>query len=483
MTEKIGWRRGWIAALAELLALGPVVGEAGGAAVAARTGRPAGRGAVRPESRRVRIRRRLRWRRAGGQVLMAMYRSIRTLAGLLAFSLVASAVGGSASAAPLPTRAKYLPAGQTGPRSAVPWKQVGPDWVLSMYWPGKPADSTLPGPPRSAAPVLYLFNPAGGRYQIHRFPTVDDSPSVADWSGDGTRALVGAGFGSAEQVVLKTGKVSQVKLPKQVFPLSYTGGAGKGVLTFQIVGKKVQTVQFARYDLNGRLGKVLISGADGISAVYNGSGTQLAVNAPHGIWLVSNDGGIIRKLPVAGATSCIPARWWNESTILVSCQATAKSRGRLWLLPAAGGKARALTPQRGRHSIDLGDFDAWPLRGTTYLQGVVQSSGLNNPGPDRILHQPAGRHVTTVTVHHMPKNDSIFATHRSRLLVLAANDCNDYASLLWFNPATGQERPLITGKPGVAGAEGVAPFGGVRKADSIEEVFCNKSVTKQLTRP
>ena len=44
MTEKIGWRRGWIAAPAELLTLGPVVAEAGGAAVAARTGRPAGRG-------------------------------------------------------------------------------------------------------------------------------------------------------------------------------------------------------------------------------------------------------------------------------------------------------------------------------------------------------------------------------------------------------------------------------------------------------
>ena len=416
---------------------------------------------------------------------MATYRSIRTLAGLAAFSLVASAVGGSASAAPLPSRPAYLHAGQTGPRSAVPWKQVGPDWALSMYWPGKPADSTLPGPPRSAKPVLYLFNPAGGRYQIHRFPVTDEPPSVADWSGDGTRALLrtDSGFGTADQVVLKTGKVSQVKLPNQVFPLSYTGGTGKGVLTFQIVGTKVQTVQFARYDLDGRLSKVLVSGADGIAAVYNGSGTQLAVNAPRGIWLVSNNGGIIRKLPVAGATACIPARWWNESTILVSCQATAKSRSRLWLLPTNGSKARALTPQRGSHSIDLGDFDAWPLRGTTYLQGAVQSSGLNNPGPDRILHQPAGRPVTILPVPHMPKDDSIFATHRSRLLVLAANQCNDYASLLWFNPATGQEQPLITGKPGVAGTEGVAPFGGVRKAAHIEDVFCNKSVTKQLTRP
>jgi hypothetical protein len=41
MTEKIGFRRGWTA-LTGLLALGPVVGKAGGATVATRTGRPAG---------------------------------------------------------------------------------------------------------------------------------------------------------------------------------------------------------------------------------------------------------------------------------------------------------------------------------------------------------------------------------------------------------------------------------------------------------
>lgn len=413
---------------------------------------------------------------------MTMYRSIRTLAGLLAFSLVASAAGGTASAAPLPSRAAYLHAGQTGPRSVVPWKQVGPGWVLSIDWPGRTDDS---GKPIDAVPVLYLFNPAGGRYRIQQFPKTDEPPGVDDWSGDGTRALVTDGFGPAEQVVLKTGKISQVKLPKQAFALSYTNPTGQGVLAFRLVGKKSQTIQIARYGLDGRLGKVLVSDSDGISAVYNGPGTQLAVNAPHGIWLVNNNGGIIRKLWVAGSSGrCQPGRWWNASTVLVSCQATAKSPSRLWLLPTDGSKARALTPQLGRHSIDLGDLDAWSVRGTIYRAGLTQSSGKANPGPERIFDQPAGRPVTTLTVPHMPKDVTISDTRNSSLLVLASNLCLDRASLLWFNPATGKELTLIKGEPKRAGAEGAAPFGGVRKASSIEDVACGSpSVAKQLTRP
>ncbi|HET7014628.1 MAG TPA: hypothetical protein VFI65_12005 [Streptosporangiaceae bacterium] len=400
------------------------------------------------------------------------FRSIGALAGLLALSLAAGASGGTASAIAAPSRAAYLRGGQTGPRSAVPWKQVGPGWVLSVYWSGK-ADSFAK--PKPAVPVLYLFDPAGGRYRIRRFQATSNPPFVIDWSGDKTRALLSTGFGNAEQIVLATGQISQIKLPKQVFADSYTRPTGQGVLTWQILGNKVR---LARYGLDGQLGKVLTSDADGISSVYNGSGTELAVNAPHGIWLVSNGDGIIRKLPVAGSSGpCMPGRWWNATTILASCQATKKSRSRLWLIPADGGKPRALTTQRGKHSIDLGDIDAWPLRGTMYLQGTAHSD------LDRIFHQPTGRPITAVPVPHMPKDDFIFATHRSRLLVLASDLCSDHTSLLWFNPATGQEQPLINTKPNLSGARGAVPFGGRRFADFLEAVACSDSVTKQLVRP
>jgi TolB protein len=345
--------------------------------------------------------------------------------------------------------------------------------VLSVYWPGQADDFAKP---TAAVPVLYLFDPAGGRYQIRRFPATSNPPFVLDWSGDKTRALLSTGFGNTEQLVLATGKVSQIKLPEQAFADSFTRPTGQGVLTWQIMGNN--KVQFARYDLDGRLGKVLTSDADGLGAVYNGSGTELAVTASHGIWLVSNGGGITAKLGVPGSgAGCTPGRWWDKTTVLASCQATKKSHSRLWLVPQDGSKPRPLTAQRGQHSIDLGDLDAWPLRGTTYLQGLARS------GQGRIFQQPAGRPVTTVPVPHAPRDDFIFATHRSRLLILASDLRSEHTTLLWLNPATGQEQPLISTKPKLTGVRGAVPFGGRRFADFLEFVTGGGSVTRQLVRP
>jgi hypothetical protein len=55
-----------------------------------------------------------------------------------------------------------LHAGQTGPRSAVPWARVGPGWVLGQYWPGRFGGTAKPV---AAAVTLYLIDPAGGRYR------------------------------------------------------------------------------------------------------------------------------------------------------------------------------------------------------------------------------------------------------------------------------------------------------------------------------
>src|SRR6266436_2227985 len=120
------------------------------------------------------------------------FRSISTLAGLLALSLAANAADTASAVAP-GGRTAQLHAGQTGPRSAVPWKQVGPGWVLSVYWPGK---ADIFRKPAAAVPVLYLFNPAGGRYVIRRWPATKNPPFVMDWSGDMARALLGTSTAS-----------------------------------------------------------------------------------------------------------------------------------------------------------------------------------------------------------------------------------------------------------------------------------------------
>jgi hypothetical protein len=90
---------------------------------------------------------------------------ISTAAGLLALSLAASAVG-TASAT-----------GQTGSRSDVPRRQVGPGWALAMDWPG---NFGFPGKPIPTVPRLVLFNPAGVRYQLRWWPKTKNPPSLID---------------------------------------------------------------------------------------------------------------------------------------------------------------------------------------------------------------------------------------------------------------------------------------------------------------
>lgn len=116
----------------------------------------------------------------------------------------AATTGGQAAAS-----ARSLGAGQVGPRSAVPWRKVGPGWVLAEYWPGR---YVWDAKPRAAAATLYLIDPAGGRYRLYRWPVSKNPPFLVGWSGDKTRALVSTS-GPLEQVVLAMGKVRRFAWP------------------------------------------------------------------------------------------------------------------------------------------------------------------------------------------------------------------------------------------------------------------------------
>jgi hypothetical protein len=149
--------------------------------------------------------------------------------------------------------------------------------------------------------------------------------------------------------------------------------------------------------------------------------------------------------------------------------------GSLGTTSMAGGKPRPLTPQYGKRSLDPGDFDAWSLRRSVFL------NSLGPNGAERIFKPSAGHPITSVSVPQVPKDVEIFATHGSRLLVLAANLCTSHTSLLWFNPATGKEQLLINTRPGLVGARSAAAFGGLRFSDFFS-VAC-ASVTRQAIRP
>ena len=372
------------------------------------------------------------------------------LAGALAVTLASSGSAPAAAAGRRPAASvASLGAGQTGPRSAVPWREVGPGWVLAEYWPGR---YEWEAKPRAAAATLYLIDPAGGRYRLYRWPVTKNPPFLVDWSGDKSRALVSSS-GPLEQVVLATGKISRFRLPGEAQVIAYTRPSGQGLLGWRQVGSRTQ---LARYRLTGELAKVLISDTSTIAAVYSSKGSALAVGGPHGVLLVSNRGGVIRGLPVPGVRGgCAPSRWWNSRVILAWCRAASSSRSRLWLVPVSGARPSALTAQRGRRSPDPGDIGAWQVRGRLYLQALAPS------GIARIFRQPANGQVAAVTVPHTAGDNWILAARGPRLLLAAEQDpCDDSnTSLTWFNPVTRREQMLIRTPHALAGVLGAVPYG------------------------
>jgi hypothetical protein len=369
---------------------------------------------------------------------------------------IAAAMGGVSGAAGVTSRPATSAAGaraaQVSPRSAVPWRRVGPGWVLTEYWPGR-FDFVKKA---IAAPVtLYLISPSGHRYQLHRWAATKQPLYVNDWSGDKTRILLyNSTTGRLEQMTLATGRVTRVSPPSGVNPylISYTQPAGQGLLAARRIKGHTQLV---RLSLAGRLVKVLASDAHDATAVYASSGRTIAVAGARGLQLVSANGGVIRRLPVpgTGSSGCQPARWWTSRTILATCIARGTRRDRLWLVPADGARPRPLTPQRGSRSPDHGDFEAWTASSALYVQGL----GTN--GRVRIFRQRADGALPVIRPRGSAYLNWIETARRSRLLVYEVTPCRGIASLRWFNPATGRAQTLIQAPPGRAGVTSVYAYG------------------------
>jgi hypothetical protein len=337
----------------------------------------------------------------------------------LAAVMAAAAV---AAASPAATAAPKAGSGQTGVRSAVPWSRVGPGWVLAESWFG----STT----RKAPVRLWLVDPAGGRYLIRQWAATRNPFGLIDWSGDKTRALLSLnGTGRVEQVTLATGRVSRFSMPREVSILGYTRPDGLNLLGIR--GTSQSGAQLLRYSLTGQLQKTLATVDGGANPLYSPSGQVIAVGTVRGMALVSNAGGIVRRLSFRGSgLGCTPARWWNSSTILASCLARGSSRSRLWLVPASGSRPTALTPVRGNYSPDLGDLDAWRLPSGLYLESSGACSSFS------IFRQAANGTIRRVNVPFPAGNDVILGSYRDQLLITAQGGCRAGSSLMWFNPAS-----------------------------------------------
>lgn len=385
---------------------------------------------------------------------------------LIAVSIsISVALAGIPLAAGAAARPAASAASQVSPRAAVPWHRVGPGWVLAQYWPGRFAD---PGKAIAAPVTLYLISPSGHRYQLHRWASTKQPLYVVDWSGDKTRILLfNLLTGRLSQLTLATGRVSPVSLPANVSPfftVSYTRPTGQGLLAVRKIRSKTQLV---RLSLTGRLVKVLAAGPHDATFVSSSAGRTIAVGGATGLQLVSTNGGLVRRLPVpgTGSSGCLPSRWWNSRTILATCVAKGARHDRLWLVPASGARPTPLTPQRGRHSPDPGDLDAFATSGALYLQSITSNGGL------LIFRQGANGALRLIRPPGSAYDNWILAAHGSRLLVDESAPCRGTASARWFSPATGQAQTLVKAPRGRAGAVSVIPFG-PPLADVVIAVGC-----------
>jgi hypothetical protein len=396
--------------------------------------------------------------------LAADARGRRVIGAVAAVAAAAAAVGLAvpAMAASSAPSARVLSGGQVATRSTVPWRELGPGWALATYSTSQGGEGVTP---KAGPSTLYLVSPQGGKYKLVTWPARSPRSHwyLLDWSGDVSRAMFASSPGYfvgpvAEhlyQLDLRTGRVTGFKLPANVTALGYTRPDGLNILaekSSNSTGTGSITVQ--RYSLTGKLQKNLVTFRDTFgfrSVAYNSKGTELAAGIGNGLDLVSNAGGVIRKLRVPKATEgCNAVRWWNSATVLADCMVTNEAGPRLWLVPASGARPTALTPVR-TGGFDLGDFNAWQLSSGLYVDGYGACGSLV------IGRQPAHGQEQLVNVPDSGSSLIVNAT-RSALMVERINGCQPGVSLVWFNPATQKLTVAIPVSHHQFGVTAVVPY-------------------------
>jgi TolB protein len=346
--------------------------------------------------------------------------------------------------------------------ATVPWQAIGTGWVLDTYSTGtrtKPAPTTL-----------YLVSPAGAKYPLYTWKvSATPVPTLLAWAGSKTAALLQvysatglpAGYG---ELNLRTGKLTRVAVKAGTTALGYTLPTGQQLLGGTVSGPDATV---SRYTKAGALVKNLVTENDGfdggqpLAASYAPDGIDLGVAAPNGLLLVSNAGGVLRKLPVPGVNArlgCTPVRWWNAATLLAVCNPPSSFAQQLWLVPVSGARPTALTPVRNpaKPPSDNGDIDGWQLTSGLYLQSLGACGTLE------INKQAANGSITRVTVPGMTDSPVVVTASGTQLLVEQQGCDGVGGQLAWYNPGTRAEKWLFTAGAGYAVAYNSPENGTIR---------------------
>jgi hypothetical protein len=423
--------------------------------------------------------------RAGGnRQLIAIVAVIALLVvgGVAYIALGRGASGPAASTGPSahvgkPAAPRMLPAGQTGTLAAVPWSIVRSGWTLADFSTAQP---TAGGQPTGGSTTTFLVDPEGGKYEIYQWPA-GSSPELVAWSGDTEHALF-LGSGGYQLLTLHgspgSGQVVPLSLPGGVSPAGFTRPDGTNILAVR-QGPVLNKLQ--RYNLSGQFQETLATmprrPIQGTLSGACASSVCGALSSPTGImavWglrgdemqLVSNIGGVIRRLHVPGSgnpPSCTPVSWWNADTILADCSAPSSAglQLRLWLVPDDGAAATPLTLASGSASGNGYFTGAWQSGGGVYAtttSGAVCSGAPSGPGGLAIMDVTSS--AAQVTVKGSTGNYSdVVSGANGRLLVLAQTGCPGSSSLLWLDPSTGATQALLQATSGQAGVTAAVPFG------------------------
>jgi hypothetical protein len=339
-----------------------------------------------------------------------------------------------ATTSPSPTTTAVdvgLPYGKTGTRAQVPWDQVGTGWFLVTVI-------------EKAKGELYLTDPQGGRYAITSLPLGAGGrflvSHLADWSPDGREALlvgsVSAGRTQITWVDLRTGASHGQNVPYNLMDAQFSRPTGTRVLldlgSFGTPGARL-------YRLAWQQTPALLTTVEGDGPLYAPDGTYMVLSAASGLTVIRNNGTLLRHLAVPGR--CSPVKWWTGSELLASC-ALGNDPNRLWLVPAGGGQATALTPTRPTTGPDLGDVDAWQLTSGLFTHA------LGPCGSQFLMRQGADGQATVVTVPGLGNNVLAETGQGSRIAVLGLLECGRGSALVWLEPATGRTETIATGDIG-----------------------------------
>ncbi|CAN5230320.1 hypothetical protein BH09ACT8_BH09ACT8_56350 [soil metagenome] len=355
--------------------------------------------------------------------------------------------GVTASSAPA-TAAKLVGPGEEAAADTVPWAEVGPGWLLTT-WSPVPAQDGF-DKLGAATTTLYLVNPDGGRYPLTAFPPPGAAytPQLIDWSGDGSHALFSdwgtkkiADTSTALLVDLHTGAKTSVAVDGDT---RFTRPDGKALLRTNSPGTE-GPARLDRYDLTGK--HQLTYPVDKLDGTFNGNylstpdGTRLVLGTNAGLVRIGNDGTIGATLPVPGYTDCSPTRWWDDSTILASCNVdsgTDNYASQLWLVPVDGSAPSALTkPNDGSTGPDYADLNAWKLPAGTLVQaaggcGTLLLVKLNPDGT-----------TTKLDVPHTEGSVNVIGVNGAHLVLQSHNGCERGESLLDYDPATNTSTALL----------------------------------------